>query len=95
MILIAQPEAQAEIDNALKHSRQPVDFRLAIQAMWQTVLGQPDIAGQERGSICRRFIMRKYPYSAIYFVDVDRLIVLAFPHHRQRPNYWRRRLKNI
>jgi toxin ParE1/3/4 len=93
MILIIQPEAQAEIDNALDHSSQPVEFRQAIVAMWNLLLGQPEIGSRERGSSFRRFIMQKYPYSAIYFIDGERLIVVAFPHHRQRPNYWKKRLR--
>ena len=95
MSLIILPETQSEIDHALDCSNRPDEFRLAIEEMWQTILNQPAIAPRIPRTPCRRFFLPKYPYSAIYFADGDRLIVMAFPHHRQKPGYWKRRLKTI
>ncbi|QEL13203.1 hypothetical protein [Limnoglobus roseus] len=93
MSFIILPDAQDEIDNALANSTQPGELREAINAMWTTLLSQPTIAPRVRRSTCRRFIMQKYPYSAIYQEEADRLVVVAFPHHHQRSGYWRSRLK--
>jgi toxin ParE1/3/4 len=36
----------------------------------------------------RRFPLRKFPYSIIYYVRGDELRVIALAHHRRRPSYW-------
>lgn len=43
----------------------------------------------------RRFIVHRFPYSTVY-VALDPLShVVAVAHHKRRPGYWRRRLKDI
>ncbi|MCX7140839.1 MAG: type II toxin-antitoxin system RelE/ParE family toxin [Proteobacteria bacterium] len=36
----------------------------------------------------RRFALRKFPYSIIYYLRGDELRVVALAHHRRRPGYW-------
>jgi len=36
----------------------------------------------------RRFSLRRFPYSIIYYLRDDELRVVAIAHHRQRPGYW-------
>jgi len=36
----------------------------------------------------RRFPLRRFPYSIIYYIRDDELRVVAVAHHRQRPVYW-------
>ena len=36
----------------------------------------------------RRFPLRKFPYSIIYYVRDDELRVIALAHHRRKPEYW-------
>ena len=36
----------------------------------------------------RRFPLRKFPYSIIYYTSGDALRVIALAHHRRRPSYW-------
>ena len=40
----------------------------------------------------RRFVFPSFPYSLIYFVENDVINVVAVPHDKQRPGYWRKRL---
>jgi plasmid stabilization system protein ParE len=37
----------------------------------------------------RRFIVRKFPYSIIYELHGEEVVVLAVAHGKRRPNYWR------
>jgi plasmid stabilization system protein ParE len=39
----------------------------------------------------RRFVLDDFPFSLIYEVKPDELIILAVAHHRRRSGYWRRR----
>ncbi|MDE0458140.1 MAG: type II toxin-antitoxin system RelE/ParE family toxin [Chromatiales bacterium] len=36
----------------------------------------------------RRFPLRKFPFSLIYALEDDDLVVVAVAHHRRRPGYW-------
>ena len=39
-----------------------------------------------------RYVFRKFPYSAIYFVDEGVVVIVAVAHDKRRPGYWRGRL---
>jgi plasmid stabilization system protein ParE len=39
----------------------------------------------------RRFIVRKFPYSIIYELHREEVVILAVAHGKRRPNYWRER----
>ncbi|MEK7865584.1 MAG: type II toxin-antitoxin system RelE/ParE family toxin [Planctomycetota bacterium] len=39
----------------------------------------------------RRVLVRRYPYSLVYRIDSERVVVVAVAHGRRRPRYWRRR----
>jgi toxin ParE1/3/4 len=36
----------------------------------------------------RRFPLRRFPYSIIYYTAGDSLRVVALAHHRRAPHYW-------
>ena len=36
----------------------------------------------------RRFPLRKFPFSIIYYTRGDELRVVALAHHRRSPDYW-------
>lgn len=56
-------------------------------------LGRPYRTGTDRIPPIRTARIRGFPYSIVYLVDGDQLVIFAYPHDRQRPGYWRRRLE--
>jgi toxin ParE1/3/4 len=36
----------------------------------------------------RRFVMRRFPYTIIYRVESERVLVLAVGHQRRNPEFW-------
>jgi plasmid stabilization system protein ParE len=42
----------------------------------------------------RRFLLRRFPYSVVYRVYANRVIVIAVAHAHRRPGYWRARLRD-
>ena len=40
----------------------------------------------------RRFILSRFPYSILYRMRAEEIVVLAIAHQRRRPGYWRNRL---
>jgi toxin ParE1/3/4 len=41
----------------------------------------------------RRIVLRRFPYSVVYWPDASDLLVVAVAHARRKPGYWRNRLK--
>ncbi len=41
----------------------------------------------------RRYLLRRYPFSIIYRVESDRLLIVAVAHGHRRPGYWKMRLQ--
>jgi hypothetical protein len=41
------------------------------------------------GSDARRIVFRAFPYSLIYMVSDDHILVLAIKHHSRHPDCWR------
>ena len=42
----------------------------------------------------RRLVVRKFPYSIIYELHANDVVILAVAHGKRRPNYWRERSAN-
>lgn len=40
----------------------------------------------------RRKVLLRFPFSLIYLIDGEVLLVLALAHQKRRPGYWRKRL---
>lgn len=41
---------------------------------------------------CRRWPLRRFPYSIVYLVEGEDLWIVAVAHERRRPGYWADRL---
>ena len=39
----------------------------------------------------RRYVLERYPYSVVYRVLADRVMLMAVSADKRRPGYWRRR----
>lgn len=39
----------------------------------------------------RIHLLRRFPYSVIYIIAPDEIIIVALAHHSRRPGYWGRR----
>ena len=49
-------------------------------------IGSPDMLGT------RFHRLKKFPYRLVYVEEPTRVLVIAVPHNRRNPGYWRRRL---
>lgn len=48
---------------------------------------QPGLGARWRNQR-RRFPLRRFPFSIIYYTRGDELRVVPLAHHRQKPGYW-------
>jgi len=47
-------------------------------------------AGKVVGEL-RAIAVRSFPYSVIYGIDEDEVVIVAVAHYRKRPGYWLKR----
>ena len=66
-------------------------FREIIRAK-HLMLQFPE-AWKSLGGGLRGFIVRRYPYTIVYRIMDETILILAYAHHKRRRGYWRDRLK--
>ena len=93
MIPSVSPEADRELsDSSIFYAREAnVDVGIAFILEYERALAllcaNPNLGAPWRNGR-RRFPLRKFPYSIIYYVRGEELRVIALAHHRRRPSYW-------
>lgn len=45
-------------------------------------------------SRCRRYVLHQFPFSIVYRILDEEVVVLAVAHGHRRPGYWRKRLRH-
>jgi hypothetical protein len=56
------------------------------------ILQYPDAWSPIKENV-RKCVLKKFPYSIIYAIHDEIILILAIAHHRRRPDYWIDRLK--
>jgi len=62
-----------------------------VQRVVNILREHPDL-GQAVGRGLRRALLHRFPFSIIYSVEVDAILVVAVAHQSRRPDYWRNRI---
>lgn len=89
------PDARAELRAATafyERERRGLgrEFGREIYAVLERLLDWPR-SGSTAESGTRRASLERFPFTLVYQLDDDRLVVVAVMHQRQRPGYWRDR----
>ena len=67
------------------------NFLEIIEKAITEIVEKPDIWPKIEQGIQRRLI-RRFPYSILYTVHEDEVLIVAVMHHKQKPRYWIGRL---
>jgi len=92
------PAEQEMFDAACYYEMQApglgADFLNKIELAFQDIATTPERWPIVRDTIRRRLI-RRFPFSLLYRIDLDEIIILAVMHQKRHPSYWlpRRSLK--
>lgn len=96
MIVSVGRQADRELTEAALHYAREANVEIAADfiAEFERVLDllahRPQL-GAVWHADRRRFPLRRFPYSVIYYVRDGELRVIALAHHRRKPGYWARR----
>jgi plasmid stabilization system protein ParE len=91
--------AQREVDAAVLWYEQQAeglsrDFLDELDRVVRLVKTYPHMAIQIESDI-RRFLFTRFPYSLIYGLDEDTIVVIAIAHQHRQPRYWADRIDSI
>ena len=67
------------------------DFLDEVQRVVNILREHPEL-GQSVGRGLRRALLHRFPFSLIYSLEVDTVVIVAVAHQRRRPGYWRHRM---
>jgi plasmid stabilization system protein ParE len=69
----------------------------AVQEAIDLVMERPEAWQQDvvvGGHAIRRIVMKRFPFSVVYYVADDEVRIVALAHAKLRPGYWRRRVQD-
>ena len=95
--LVFRPEVEAELAEAVDwyeaHGRGlGADFLRALDAAIAVVQRHPTLYPTVFGT-ARRAVLRRFPYSVVYVVDDEEIVIAACIHGRRDPRRWQTRIK--
>jgi plasmid stabilization system protein ParE len=90
--------AETEIDNAVswyqeQSEDQSLNFLDELDSAVRLVAAFPLIAAEIEPHI-RRFLINRFPFSLVYGIDGDTIVVIAVAHLHREPRYWADRFKS-
>ncbi len=93
------PDALAEYEAAAAWYAQrseaaALTFATRVDAAIESICALPEAWPLWPGrSDVRRRIVRRLPYSTIYVIDAEAIVIIAIAHHKRTPGYWLARLR--
>ena len=84
--------AEVELDEATLYYENKVpglgaQFRDQVERSARQIGRMPLLYAEFRPSV-RRCVLRRFPYSLVYAVEADYVLVIAVAHHKRRTQYW-------
>lgn len=93
------PEAAEEFREAVRYYENEAPgvglrFVAEVRKSVTFITGHPYAAADVVSGI-RRKVLNYFPYSLLYAVESDLVVIVAVAHHKKRPRYWRGRFKDL
>ena len=67
------------------------DYLNEVQHAIDLVCEFPEL-GQAVDPGLRRVVLHRFPFSLIYSVEAESIVIVAVAHQRRRPDYWKTRI---
>lgn len=84
--------AEVELDEATLYYEKKApglgtQFRDQVENSARQIGRFPLLYAEIRPSV-RRYVLRRFPYSLVYSLEADYVLVIAVAHHKRRTQYW-------
>lgn len=67
------------------------DFLDDVQRIVDTLRAQPQLGEHIEGGL-RKALLHRFPFTVIYSLEPDEILIVAVAHQRRRPGYWEDRI---
>jgi plasmid stabilization system protein ParE len=67
------------------------EFLDEVQRVIDIIREHPEL-GRSIDQGLRQILLHRFPFSLVYSVEVDTILIVAVAHQRRRPDYWRNRI---
>ena len=95
MRVLLVPEARIELHEAVEwYARRAPEVAQRFLLEYRAVRGRVAEAPTRWPVLedeVRRIVFHKFPYSLLYAIEGEQVVVLAVKHDRRHPDYWKRR----
>lgn len=93
--LIIRPEAEMDIEESYNWYEDQAmglgnQFLLALQMRLHSITESPFNYQAIHGNI-RRAVVNRFPHAFFFFVNEDKIFVVACVHHKRNPQVWQSR----
>ena len=68
-----------------------LDFLSEMERAIQSIKDSPEAWPIIEGKVRRRLLYR-FPFGILYYIEADKVFIVAIAHLRRKPGYWRKRL---
>lgn len=90
--------AELELDEALGHYAK-INPRLVTDLLNEVTrakgfIREFPLASASIGRTLKRCNLQRFPYALVNRVADKEILIVAYAHHKRRPDYWRERLRN-
>jgi plasmid stabilization system protein ParE len=93
------PEAEEEFREAVRYYEKEapgIGLRFVAEVRKGVIfITENPYAAAEVDSSIRRKILNHFPYSLLYAVESELIVIVAVAHQKRRPRYWRGRVKEL
>jgi plasmid stabilization system protein ParE len=91
--------ARVEFTDAIAHyheQRKGLGFRFSdeVKITIQRIVEYPE-AGSPLSKATRQRQVKRFPYSVIYYLGGDELVIVAVMHNRRAPSSWKNRISEV
>ena len=92
------PEAEQDLyEAALRYESEVPELGLRfggeVERVIELLLEHPEL-GSRLDENLRHFVLRKFPFSIVYAVVSDLVLIVAVAHGSREPGYWRPRVQD-
>lgn len=85
-----QEMAEAAVFYEEKAKGLGVEFLNDVKRAINRIQENPYLGETLRGNF-RRCLLSRFPFSLIYTVETEGILIIALAHHSRHPNYWKNR----
>ena len=93
------PEADEEFREAVRYYEKEapgVGLRFVTEVRRSVIfIIENPYAASGVGSGLRRKVLNHFPYSLLYAVESELVVIVAVAHQKRRPRYWRSRVNDL